>query len=119
MTELLTSRDFQIGVITGIAGVVGIYAVLALASPVLRPWLRAKASGVEVGVPRLIGMRLRGVDPNVVLEAYIRDQKRGGQHSLDIIEAVYLAFGNDVKRGADLLGLVEREVRKAGSGGAA
>ena len=112
MIQLLTSRDFQIGVLTGVLGVFGIYLLLLLLGVVLRPWLYAKASGVDVMVRQLIGMRLRRVDPRLVIAAYVRDQKRGGHHSLDVIEATYLAFGNDVTTGADLLAIVDREASR-------
>jgi uncharacterized protein YqfA (UPF0365 family) len=91
MIQLLTSHDFQIGVLTGVLGVIGIYSLLLLLGVVLRPWLYAKASGVDVMVRQLIGMRLRRVDPRLVIAAYVRDPKRGGHHSLDVIEATYLA----------------------------
>jgi uncharacterized protein YqfA (UPF0365 family) len=72
----------------------------------------AKASGVDIEIPRLIGMRLRRTDPKVVVGAFVRDRKRGGHHSLDVIEAVYIAFKQDVERGGDLLELVDRETAR-------
>lgn len=113
MVDLLTSREFQIGVLTGVGGVVAIYLVLLLAGAVFGPWVIAKASGVNIEIPRLIGMRLRRTDPKIVVAAFVRDQKRGGQHSLDVIEAVYIAFRQDVERGGDLLELVDRETARA------
>lgn len=117
MVDLITSREFQIGVVTGIAGVVAIYGLLALAGPVLRPWIRAKAAGADVGVPRLVGMMLRRVDANTVVEAYIRDRMRGGRHPIDAFEVAYLASGYDVRKGADLLELVEELARAKASSG--
>ena len=105
----MMTREFQVGVLTGIAALLGIYTILFLLRSVLGPWAMAKASGVDVEFARLIGMRLRRTDPRVVIGAYIRDRKRGGQLSLDLIEATYMAFRHEVDRGAHLIRIVERE----------
>jgi uncharacterized protein YqfA (UPF0365 family) len=120
MLDLLASREFQIGVVVGIAGVFVIYAAWLVTAVVLRPWVMAKASGVDIGVLQLIGMKLRRTNPTVVMEAFVRDQKRGSRHSIDVIEAAYIAFKDEIVRGGDLLTITDREVERAGkrTGGA-
>ena len=111
--DLITSREFQLGMLTGVAGVALIYAVLFALGVVLKPWIMARATGVDITVRRLIGMHLRKTRPAIIVEAYVRDQKRGGQHSLDMLEAVYLAFKPDIDAGGDLVAITDRETQRA------
>ena len=113
MSELLANREFQIGVVTGIGAVLSLYAVLFFLRSILRPWIFAVAAGVKIELARLVGMRLRRTNPRIIIDAYVRDRKRGGQLSLDHIEATYIAFRNQVDRGADLLSIVDRETTHA------
>ncbi len=84
-----------------IMGVVLVTALIALAVLFvvlylvpLRLWIAAWASGASVGLPRLVGMRLRRVPPSVVVNARISAVKAGLDVSLDDLEAHFLAGGN-------------------------
>ena len=58
-------------------------------------WLRAFASGAKVGMASLIGMWLRKVSPNIIVNNRIIAVKAGLKEiTTDILEAHYLARGN-------------------------
>ena len=40
-------------------------------------WIRARASGVPVRISALIGMRLRHISPQKIVDSYIRARKAG------------------------------------------
>jgi uncharacterized protein YqfA (UPF0365 family) len=60
-------------------------------------WIAAWASGAYVGLPTLIGMRLRRVPPGTVITARISAVKAGLDVSLNDLEAHFLAGGNVVR----------------------
>jgi uncharacterized protein YqfA (UPF0365 family) len=60
-------------------------------------WIAAWSSGAYVGLPTLVGMRLRRVPPATVVNARISAVKAGLQISVDDLEAHYLAGGNVVR----------------------
>jgi len=60
----------------------------------VRLWISALAAGVRVGLFSLVGMRLRKVDPNVIVPSMIMLHKAGLSISGDKLEAHYLAGGN-------------------------
>ncbi len=57
-------------------------------------WLRARLSGVRVTYSNLIGMSLRKVSSNTIVQAMIMSTKAGLQLSIAELEAHYLAGGN-------------------------
>jgi uncharacterized protein YqfA (UPF0365 family) len=60
-------------------------------------WIAAWSSGAYVGLPTLVGMRLRRVPPATVVNARISAVKAGLQISIDDLEAHFLAGGNVVR----------------------
>lgn len=60
----------------------------------LKVWVRALMSGARVSLFNLIGMKLRGVPPTLVVDARIRAVKAGMDVDTDSLEAHYLAGGN-------------------------
>ncbi|MDR1619974.1 MAG: flotillin-like protein FloA [Clostridiales bacterium] len=78
--------------------VIGILIIIALAIvfsliPV-RLWIAARASGVQVRISQLIGMRIRKVVPARIVNPLIKATKAGLFVPLDKLEAHYLAGGN-------------------------
>lgn len=63
----------------------------------VRLWIAAIASGVKISLFSLIGMRLRKVDPFVIVPSIIMVHKAGLSLNSDPLEAHYLA-GGDVLR---------------------
>ena len=72
--------------------VVMLISVIAWAVPV-RLWIEALSAGVRVGMPYLVGMRLRKVSPPAVVRPLIWATKAGIALSVDELEAHYLAGG--------------------------
>lgn len=57
-------------------------------------WISALAAGVNVGIFTLVGMRLRRVVPNKIVNPLIKARKAGLGLSVNQLEAHYLAGGN-------------------------
>jgi uncharacterized protein YqfA (UPF0365 family) len=70
--------------------------VIMWAVPV-RLWIEALASGVRVGLPSLVGMRLRKVHPPSIIRPMIAAAKAGLPLPTNELESHYLA-GGDVER---------------------
>ncbi len=70
-------------------------------------WVSALASGVQVGIINLIGMRLRRVPPAKIILPLIKAVKAGLNVSADKLEAHFLAGGN-VDRVIDALIAAQR-----------
>ncbi|HOJ57537.1 MAG TPA: flotillin-like protein FloA [Bacillota bacterium] len=70
-------------------------------------WISALASGVQVGIINLIGMRLRRVPPAKIILPLIKAVKAGLDVSADKLEAHFLAGGN-VDRVIDALIAAQR-----------
>lgn len=68
-------------------------AVLLTFVPVML-WVSALAAGVRVGIFTLIGMRLRRVIPNRVINPLIKAHKAGLNVTTNQLESHYLAGGN-------------------------
>jgi len=60
-------------------------------------WFRALLSGAHVGMGRIIGMWIRKVDPNVIVDSRIMISKAGIDVSSDLLETHFLARG-DVRK---------------------
>ncbi len=60
----------------------------------LKVWIRAWMSDARVDLFNLLGMKLRGVPPTLIVDARIRLVKAGLDLNTDDIEAHYLAGGN-------------------------
>lgn len=60
----------------------------------LKVWVRAAMSGARVALWSLLGMKLRGVPPTLIVDARIRSVKAGLEVDTDSLEAHFLAGGN-------------------------
>ncbi|MBU0548949.1 MAG: flotillin-like protein FloA [Candidatus Omnitrophica bacterium] len=63
----------------------------------VRLWIAAIAAGVRIGVLNLVGMRLRKVDPHVIINSMIMLHKAGLTIITDGLEAHYLAGGDVIR----------------------
>ncbi|MFC1592507.1 flotillin-like protein FloA [Candidatus Omnitrophota bacterium] len=63
----------------------------------VRLWIAAIAAGVRIGVLSLVGMRLRKVDPHVIINSMIMLHKAGLTIITDGLEAHYLAGGDVIR----------------------
>ncbi len=57
-------------------------------------WIKALVSGAHVSTGRLIGMRLRHVEINKLIDSYINAKKAGLDINIEELETHYLAGGN-------------------------
>ena len=79
-------------IILGIAILLFLYIFFVIIP--IRHWIAAIFSGVHISIFSLIGMRLRQVPPQLIVDAMIQTQKAGINISSDTLEAHFLAGGN-------------------------
>jgi uncharacterized protein YqfA (UPF0365 family) len=80
-------------ILLGIVALFGLIVFLILLKDI-GLWLQAKLSGASVGLFNLVMMRLRKVQPGVIVLNRISAKKAGLELSTDQLEAHYLAGGN-------------------------
>jgi uncharacterized protein YqfA (UPF0365 family) len=56
-----------------------------------RGWRHATFSGAPLPLLAILGMRLRGSPPTLLIDAYVALHKRGRNVDIAVVEAVYLA----------------------------
>jgi uncharacterized protein YqfA (UPF0365 family) len=79
--------------------VVGVIVLLIMATVIISffgIWLRARLAEAPVGFLKLLGMRLRRVNPAVIVDTRVMAMKAGIALTTDELEAHYLAGGNVV-----------------------
>jgi uncharacterized protein YqfA (UPF0365 family) len=79
----------------------GLFALLA------RPWLRAAASGAPVSLLSILGMRLRGNSPTLLIDAYIALRRAGVNATVSAVEGIYIDNRTRVRTSQDLTELVK------------
>ena len=75
-------------------GVVAVIIALVLSLVPVKVWFRALVSGAYISVGRLIGMKLRKIKLNMVVEAFIMAKKSGIDIDINEIETHYMAGGD-------------------------
>ena len=92
------SNGLKWGLIIGIPGVilVGLLVVFIIVVPV-KIWFRAFVSGAHISMSRLVGMKLRKIDINMLIEAYVAARKAGLTIDINELETHYMAGGDVVK----------------------
>lgn len=81
--------------------------VLSLYLLLLRPWLRAVLHGLAVTLPQIVGMRLRGNSPALLIDACISLKRAGVSVTLVDVENVYIDHKNRILTSDDLVRRVE------------
>ena len=109
MSEFLTTSAFWAGVVVGAAGLLLVRVAVHFVGGFLTPWVVATTNGAKVGFLHLLGMRLRGTPASLIIEAYVVDQKRDREYSLEEIEGAYLGFRDEIQNAGDLLAVLKRE----------
>ncbi len=89
----MSFREF--GPVAALGAIVAAVMVFFYFVP-LRVWIAAWFSGCKVGIPTLIAMRLRRVNPALIVHARISAMKAGIDVSTDALESHALAGGNVV-----------------------
>ncbi len=83
----------------------GVLIIIAVVICLLLPfglWFRALVSGSHISMARMIGMKFRQVDTQMIVNAYISARKAGLNLSCNELEAHYMA-GGDVNNVVDAL----------------
>lgn len=70
-------------------------------------WITSRFSGVSISMARLVAMRLRKVDPRVIVSALIKSYQAGIELSADDLESHYLS-GGDIDQVVNALIAAER-----------
>jgi uncharacterized protein YqfA (UPF0365 family) len=101
----LSVGSFLLGVAFGVA--ISLGGIIWLV--VNRSWRRAMLSGIPVSFGDVLGMRLRGTPPGLVVDAAVALDKRGLSVSIREVEAAYLAYGTPRMNHLHLAETVQRE----------
>lgn len=96
---------------------VGVLAFVAVTIMlvIFPPWLRAFLSGAPVSTLQIIGMRLRGNPPRLIVDAHITLVHSQAATSIHEVESVYLGNKDSVRTSADLVKLVTEHVAARGA----
>ena len=80
MENLLLAMSQQVQtlllILIPVAVLLIIFIVLIIIVP-MKVWFRALVSGAHISMGRLVGMKLRKVDVNMIVEAYVAAKKAG------------------------------------------
>src|SRR5262245_7627910 len=103
-------------ILTAVMAVVALVVVLlasTLFAMLFLPWMRAFLSGAPVMVIQLLGMRLRGVPPRLIVDALVMLVHRGYPHEparSRLAESVYLAHRVRIQTPDQLANMVEERL---------
>lgn len=87
------SKEWIIGLSVGAAVLVSLIIVMLVLVP-FKLWFRALVSSAHISMIRLIGMKLRKVDCQLITLNYITARKAGLKITVDELETHYMAGGN-------------------------
>ena len=92
------SQGLKLGLIIGIPSFIllALIIVFIIVVPV-KIWFRALVSGAHISMSRLVGMKLRKIDINMIVEAYVAAKKAGLTIDINELETHYMAGGDVVK----------------------
>ena len=82
-----------LGIVAVLVAIV-LLAVMVVFLRFWRLWLKALLAGAQVPFPVLLGMRLRGVNPAAIVDAYIAAKHAGVDVAPAQLESHHLAGGN-------------------------
>ena len=99
MFSLLGISDgLKLGLIIGIPGVLLVAALVVFIIIVpVKIWFRALISGAHISMSRLVGMKLRKIEINMIVEAYVAARKAGLTIDINELETHYMAGGDVLK----------------------
>ena len=113
MNDMQDTPTFSLLLMVAI-GVFFLLVALALYLLLLRPWLRAVLHGLAVTLPQIVGMRLRGNSPALLIDACISLKRAGVSVTLVDIETVYIDHKNRILTSDDLVRWVEENIGQGG-----
>jgi uncharacterized protein YqfA (UPF0365 family) len=101
----MDDRSFKLGVAVGVAVVLLLQFILL----VFKPWRRAFFSGAAVPLANIVGMRLRGNPPMLLVDAFILLRKHEVDVSIDMVEVVYVTNRTRASSPEALMQLVQEK----------
>lgn len=87
------------------------FASLAFVLWIAKPWLRALMHGVPVSLFHILGMRLRGNPPTILVDAYIKLHRAGDDVTLMELEHTYIDSRSRILSDLDLVEVFESRFR--------
>jgi uncharacterized protein YqfA (UPF0365 family) len=96
MTSLLAAGPSGGMIVLGVLAILGLFVFLGLFGPLFGLWIQALAARANVGIGALIGMRLRKVNPRVIVLSRIQAVRAGIDVNTEELESHYLAGGRPV-----------------------
>lgn len=85
--------DLFIQILTFLLVIIAVAAIIVMIT-FFRTWIRALVSGATIGFVQLLGMKLRRVNADMIVDTRIQAVKAGIDVSYNQLEAHYLAKGN-------------------------
>lgn len=92
-TNLLLAGQFPIWLAV-VLGIILLIVILFFAVVPIRTWFRCLVSGTYIGMARLVGMKLRRINVDLVIDAYINAKKAGLDVNINELETHAMAGGN-------------------------
>ena len=106
--------SIAVSLLASIVALVAILVVAAVFASLFAPWMRAFASGAPVMAIQLLGMRLRGVPPRLIVDALVMLVHRGYAHEparCYLAESIYLAQRVRIQSPDQLADMVEERLK--------
>ena len=100
--------SFILGVFVGAGLILTFHFIMFI----LTPWRKALTSGAPVPLLCIVGMRLRGNPPMLLIDAYIKLRKMGVDVSIAIVEVVYITNKGKARTPDILATLVMEQLEK-------
>ncbi len=100
MTNLLLALAQQTKTLLLILIPVAVLLIILIMVIIIVPvkvWFRALVSGAHISMGRLVGMKLRKIAVNMIVEAYVSAKKAGLTIDINELETHYMAGGDVVK----------------------
>jgi len=105
----MDNESFVVGFAVGVLTSFLLFVGLGLGFAMVRPWLRLKMSGGRGTLLQIVGMRLRGTPPMMIVEAYTSLLHSGQDVRLIEVESTYVANKTTVMNAHDLIELVQNQ----------
>ena len=93
-----------------IVTVIMAFVTIGVLAFVIRPWVRAFTSGAPVSFLSILGMRLRGNPPSLLIDAYGTLKRAGVHATISEVELTYMDNRTRVRTSPDLVSLIQMKV---------
>jgi uncharacterized protein YqfA (UPF0365 family) len=104
------------GLVVAVVSLLFVLLVFGVMLWLLPPWMRGFLGGAPVMVIQLIGMRLRGIPPGLIVDALVTLTQRGYPHDssrVGMAQSIYLAQRGLIDTPAQLADLLEKQIKSS------